>query len=173
MPVRCIQAICKRPESDLKAKGLHVSVETNLIAALLGFALGLVLGRLSAAGSSPKPKASPLPRSAKSPALAIQGEALNQIQDLIGSGKKIEALKLYREVSGLGLKEAKDEIDRLASQPFSAAPPDPNDPLADVKGLLRSGRKIEALKAYREATGLGLKEAKDEIDRMDRQVRGR
>jgi ribosomal protein L7/L12 len=33
-----------------------------------------------------------------------------------------------------------------------------------VANALASGRKIEAIKIYREATGLGLKEAKDFID---------
>lgn len=32
--------------------------------------------------------------------------------------------------------------------------------------LLRQNRKIEAIKVYREQTGVGLKEAKDVIDRM-------
>jgi ribosomal protein L7/L12 len=35
-----------------------------------------------------------------------------------------------------------------------------------VKNLLRRGKKIEALKLYRELYGVSLKEAKDVIDRM-------
>lgn len=35
------------------------------------------------------------------------------IQVLLASGKKIEAIKLYRERTGVGLKEAKDFIDGL------------------------------------------------------------
>ena len=33
--------------------------------------------------------------------------------------------------------------------------------------LLRAGRKIEAVKVYREATGIGLAEAKDAVDRIE------
>jgi hypothetical protein len=33
-----------------------------------------------------------------------------------------------------------------------------------IDKFLRNGRKIQAVKVYREATGLGLKEAKDHID---------
>ena len=32
--------------------------------------------------------------------------------------------------------------------------------------LLRSGNKLEAIKLYREITGVGLKEAKDAVDAM-------
>ncbi len=35
-----------------------------------------------------------------------------------------------------------------------------------IVALLRQNRKIEAIKVYREQTGVGLKEAKDVIDRM-------
>ncbi|MFD7299219.1 ribosomal protein L7/L12 [Streptomyces sp. NPDC059897] len=43
--------------------------------------------------------------------------------------------------------------------------------LDDVRALLRDGKKIPAIKAYREATGLGLKEAKDEVDRIESELR--
>ena len=41
------------------------------------------------------------------------------------------------------------------------------DPALDqVTALLRDGRKIEAIKVYREITGAGLKEAKEAVERM-------
>lgn len=36
-----------------------------------------------------------------------------QITDLVRSGQKIEAIKVYREQTGVGLKEAKDYVERL------------------------------------------------------------
>lgn len=39
--------------------------------------------------------------------------------------------------------------------------------LDGVYALVRDGKKIEAIKAYREATGVGLKEAKEEVDRIE------
>ncbi|MFD8423156.1 ribosomal protein L7/L12 [Streptomyces sp. NPDC059466] len=39
--------------------------------------------------------------------------------------------------------------------------------LEQVAALVRDGRKIEAIKAYRQFTGAGLKEAKDAVERMD------
>ncbi len=41
-----------------------------------------------------------------------------------------------------------------------------NSLMAEIAALLRQNRKIEAIKVYREQTGVGLKEAKDVIDRM-------
>jgi ribosomal protein L7/L12 len=46
----------------------------------------------------------------------------------------------------------------------SDEPPDPTeDP--EIQDLLAKGNEIQAVKRYRELTGLGLKEAKDAIDR--------
>ncbi|MFJ8005700.1 ribosomal protein L7/L12 [Streptomyces fagopyri] len=43
-----------------------------------------------------------------------------------------------------------------------------NEPeLEQVAALARDGRKIQAIKAYREFTGVGLKEAKDAVERME------
>jgi hypothetical protein len=38
-----------------------------------------------------------------------------QVKSLLLQGKKIEAIKIYREVSGLGLKESKDAVELIES----------------------------------------------------------
>jgi ribosomal protein L7/L12 len=43
------------------------------------------------------------------------------------------------------------------------------DPLAEVRHLARQGKKIQAIKVYREHTGVGLKEAKDAVEQLERQ----
>lgn len=50
---------------------------------------------------------------------------------------------------------------------------DGGDVLERIKGLLFEGRKIEAIKVYREARGVGLKEAKEDLDRLEEELRGR
>lgn len=40
---------------------------------------------------------------------------IEQITEALLTGRKIEAIKLYRERTGCGLKEAKDEIEVLAA----------------------------------------------------------
>ncbi len=37
----------------------------------------------------------------------------DEIKTLIAEGNKIKAIKRYREITGVGLKEAKDYIDKL------------------------------------------------------------
>jgi ribosomal protein L7/L12 len=42
----------------------------------------------------------------------------------------------------------------------------PEPHLDEVHGLLGQGKTIQAIKAYREATGVGLREAKEAVDRL-------
>jgi large subunit ribosomal protein L7/L12 len=49
-----------------------------------------------------------------------------------------------------------------ATQPAAGMP----DWMAEVHALNASGNKIQAIKAYREHTGVGLKEAKDAVDAL-------
>jgi ribosomal protein L7/L12 len=40
-------------------------------------------------------------------------DPLHEVRALIGQGKKIQAVKVYRDLTGVGLKEAKDAVDML------------------------------------------------------------
>jgi len=104
-------------------------------------------------------------------------DTIDHVRKLVASGRTIDAIKLYREVTGLGLKEAKDAIDRyadggsldlaedLAARKAALGGGAPVD--ADIKGMLEAGRKIEAIKLLRERSGLDLATAKDIIDSME------
>ena len=90
-----------------------------------------------------------------------------KVLDALARGQQIEAIRLLREASGLGLKEAKGLIDaHLADKPMpvptrhgdAAAIP------AEVAEALRQGKMIEAIKLLR--AGLGLKESKDRLDAL-------
>ena len=41
---------------------------------------------------------------------------------------------------------------------------------SEIEGYLLQGRKIQAIKAFREYAGLGLKEAKDFIDKLEQRL---
>ena len=43
--------------------------------------------------------------------------------------------------------------------------------LEEIAGLLRAGKKINAIKVYREVTGASLAEAKDAVERLDMAIR--
>jgi Ribosomal protein L7/L12 C-terminal domain len=45
-----------------------------------------------------------------------------------------------------------------------------DDVPADIEALVRERRKIDAIKALRQRTGVGLKEAKDRIDLLEREL---
>ena len=96
-----------------------------------------------------------------------------RIRALINAGKKIEAIKEYRSAYGTGLAEAKDAIDAIASgqappTPASARRPADATDDADILALLSAGKKIEAIKLYRQRYDTGLAEAKDAIDAVAR-----
>lgn len=63
-------------------------------------------------------------------------------------------------------------LTRLDIDPAEVEPQ--GGPLEDqnIHEALLRGNKIEAIKIYREQTGIGLKEAKDYIDALERQMRG-
>jgi ribosomal protein L7/L12 len=91
------------------------------------------------------------------------------LRDLLAAGRKIEAIKRYREATGGGLAEAKSVIEELI-ETLARRPAVPADASGDsdfeqeIVALLRQGRKIAAIKVYRERTGAGLKEAKESVE---------
>jgi ribosomal protein L7/L12 len=157
--------------------------------------------------------------------VAVDWSAINdsELQRFIAAGQKINAIKRYRELTGEGLKEAKDAVEYASANPGGAASkkktaydtPDAgirdlvrdgeidravevyrvfagvdeytardairqierelrlgDEPApvnqAHILELLRQDKKIEAIKVYRETTGLGLKEAKDAVEAIER-----
>ncbi|QSW21420.1 ribosomal protein L7/L12 [Clostridium gasigenes] len=94
-----------------------------------------------------------------------------ELKNLIEEGKKIKAIKRYRIVTGLGLKEAKDYVDSLSKSNkivISDAVVENID--VELKNLIKEGKKIKAIKKYRIVTGLGLKEAKDYVDSLSEKI---
>jgi hypothetical protein len=49
----------------------------------------------------------------------------------------------------------------------------PQDVQQKIESCIRSGRKIEAIKLHRERSGKGLKDAKDEIEALEAEMRAR
>ncbi|MBL8933136.1 MAG: ribosomal protein L7/L12 [Archangium sp.] len=92
---------------------------------------------------------------------------LGGIVELLRAGQKIEAIKQYRQLTGVGLKESKDAVEAMERGEAAPVVPTAPAPASSVQALLREGRKIEAIKLYREQTGLGLKEAKDAVEAME------
>ena len=108
----------------------------------------------------------------------LDGPLEDQVRALLRQRQKIQAIKLVRERTGIGLKEAKDAVeevertDRLPADLPSGrgmktrGAPVAGEFLAEARLLKERRRAIEAIKLIRAHTGLGLKEAKDLYDSL-------
>ncbi|WP_194909350.1 ribosomal protein L7/L12 [Catenulispora rubra] len=79
--------------------------------------------------------------------------------------------KLDRVLAHLGLDGDEGNagsVGRGLSQPVPVAAYE-----AQLTTLVQAGKKIQAIKLYREATGAGLKDAKDAVDTYERDLRAR
>lgn len=96
---------------------------------------------------------------------------------------KINAIKRYRDATGAPLKQAKDDVESIAlalkfapdhgggapaALPLAPGVACDEATLARVASELAAGRKINAIKILRDATRMGLKDAKDYVERMER-----
>ncbi|WP_166378455.1 ribosomal protein L7/L12 [Catellatospora methionotrophica] len=106
---------------------------------------------------------------------AAGGDALvQQVRSLMAQRKKVPAVKLWREATGVSLAEAVRAVDLIAagglpSPPAAGLPPTAQrlagpDLMANASALKHQGRAIEAIKLVRQHTGLGLREAKNIVD---------
>jgi ribosomal protein L7/L12 len=115
----------------------------------------------------------------------LSPEQLSAIHSALQQGSKIEAVKLYRDATGASLADSKDAVEAMEGgqkdvlpsmrssfvrPALTSAPPSvgmtPEKMNAIVTAISR-GNKIEAIKLYREATGLGLAESKDAVEAME------
>ncbi|MFY9254179.1 MAG: hypothetical protein WAO83_12035 [Fuerstiella sp.] len=92
----------------------------------------------------------------------------NEIRELLASGNKIPAIKRYREETGAGLAEAKTAVESLEA---SGSLPkrdrlDDSELTSQVVHLLGRGEMIQAVKLYREQSGLGLKQSREAVQRI-------
>lgn len=111
----------------------------------------------------------------KTTAAPLDQEALaGEVKVLLASGRKIEAIKLVLSRRGFSLRAAKElveTIERGASpageeQHMAEAAQSARDLAPEVQRLVKQGQRLEAVKLIRERTGMGLKEAKELVDRL-------
>ena len=127
---------------------------TYLALAVLALVVIVILAKLRS-GEEPRDPHAPPP----SPA---------EVQRLITAGKTIEAVKAYRLITGLGLYDAKQAVDRMrATGAWEAPASTPSIPGDEaVMALVRENKLIEAIKVYRELHGGDLAAAKQAVDRL-------
>jgi ribosomal protein L7/L12 len=111
----------------------------------------------------------------------------DELRQLLKQGEKIRAIKLYRIETGVGLKDAKQAVEYIEAnmrreQESASSAPGKDQPLHMYSGLvdpeklqslIRQGRKIEAIKYFRQQSGAGLREAKDAVDWLEASMRAK
>jgi ribosomal protein L7/L12 len=104
----------------------------------------------------------------------ISNDELERIRAVAVAGQKIEAIKLYRAATGAGLAEAKQAVEALEAgrtidKASKAAPS--NDAADQIEAAVFAGKKIQAIRLYRQSSGQGLKESKDFIEALEVELR--
>jgi ribosomal protein L7/L12 len=117
----------------------------------------------------------------------LSASELAAITGEIKRGNKIAAIKIYRDATGSDLKDSKEAIEAFM-EVFEASPSAPTPLPSMVDSILESARelsppereavlaalhrrnKIEAIKLYREANGLGLAESKSAVEEIERNL---
>jgi len=93
-----------------------------------------------------------------------------ELDAALRGGQKIAAIKRYRELYGVGLKEAKDAVEAIQA---GAPPPTPTPVIVpppqptlqpELDRLIAADQKLKAIKHYRDITNFGLKECKDAVE---------
>lgn len=103
--------------------------------------------------------------------VALPPKLEQQIKNLLEEGDKIGAIKLYRAHTGAWLKESKDAVEAIGrGEPLRPREHGGEVPTDEIRNLLQADRKIDAIKLYRARTGAGLKEAKDEVERLQAEL---
>jgi ribosomal protein L7/L12 len=75
---------------------------------------------------------------------------------------------VYQKFAGVDEYTAMDAVAEIEHEIRQGDPPEAADIDDRVRNLALEGKKIEAIKLYRQTTGLGLKEAKDAVEAMER-----
>ena len=103
---------------------------------------------------------------------SLTPEQVQQIHEFLHNRQVIQAIKVYREATGVGLAEAKEAVEEMAHNEWTKPPAgvrNYDDPVLEgkIRSLLSKGKKIEAVKIYRAEYGVSLKEAKDAVERVE------
>jgi ribosomal protein L7/L12 len=98
-------------------------------------------------------------------------EQVQKIHKQLHDRQLIQAVKIYRDATGVSLAEAKEAVEEMARNEYAKPPAgvrNYDDPVLEskVKSLLSKGKKLDAVKIYRAEYGTSLKDATEAVERM-------
>jgi ribosomal protein L7/L12 len=97
---------------------------------------------------------------------SLTGELLR----LLASGKKLEAVKYYKDHTGASLvnsKNAVETLERGGSLPGMDGQDSEAEFTSELRSLLQQGRKLQAVKLYKDRTGVSLMDAKNAVEAIE------
>ncbi len=106
---------------------------------------------------------------------------LAEIRTLAEGGNMLEAVRRFREATGVDLKTAKSSVEMLVSGRVMVASQVISGPLTaeqtgqileQVQELLRADNKVEAIRRYREATDVSMVKSRDVVERVEAALKG-
>ncbi len=99
-------------------------------------------------------------------------DQVQRIHELLHDKQLIQAVKVYHDATGVSLAEAREAVEEMARNEYAKPPSGVqsfDDPVLEskIRSLLSKGKKIEAVKIYREEYRTSLKVAKDVVDQIE------
>ncbi len=94
----------------------------------------------------------------------IPDRSLKAILTELEAGRKIAAIKLYREVTGEGLAEAKKAVESIGVKGKNNSQQLSHSDYQHILDEIKHNRFLGAVKVYRAATGAGLFDAREAIE---------
>jgi hypothetical protein len=110
---------------------------------LMYFMGGCVVLALLTRPRGPRAEDAPT-RAAAAPPRPVPADAEAKARELMARDQKISAIKIVRDATGMGLKEAKDWVEALPHRPPSSAASSPGTGLAPVERLAELKRMLDA-----------------------------
>lgn len=104
----------------------------------------------------------------------IDEDALLQVKPILDTGRKIEAIKVYRQLTNVGLKQAKDAIDYFEAHPemLNEKKKSPQLRLQDsgIRDLIEADQIDEAAEVYQKFAGVDEYTARDAVEQIKRNL---
>lgn len=104
-------------------------------------------------------------------------EKMQELAQMVADNQKVDAVNLYQEIFGVNPGKASAAVNKMfkgesvqiiSGEALGGIGMPELNKLAEIGKMIGTGRKIEAIKLYREAYGVGLREAKETVEKMMR-----
>ncbi|WP_442506399.1 hypothetical protein SH528x_005242 [Novipirellula sp. SH528] len=98
----------------------------------------------------------------------LTDEQIDTIRAELHAGRKLNAVKLYKQWTGSSLVSAKNYVESLPAGPATDSWDKDLDgkQIDEILDAIQEGSKLKAVKLYKESTGVRLKESKEFIERL-------